>query len=267
MIQERPPAVAGTFYPGQAAALERLVSDLLAEAPTPPQGGNAPKALIAPHAGFMYSGSVAAAAFARLAPARDRIRRVVLLGPAHYVPFRGLAVSGAAAFRTPLGSIPVDPAAVRTALALPGVRTLDPAHEREHSLETQLPFLQLALEEVSLVPLVVGQADDGEVAAVLEALWGGPETLVVVSSDLSHFLDQGSARERDARTARAIEGRSPEAVGREDACGFLPLRGLLRIAGERAARIETLSLATSGDTRGPVERVVGYGAFSLEETA
>ncbi|MFP4615361.1 MAG: AmmeMemoRadiSam system protein B [Thiohalorhabdus sp.] len=265
MPNERPPAIAGTFYPGDGAELDALVARLLSDASPAAEGAEAPKALIAPHAGYPYSGAVAATAYARLASARDRIRRVVLVGPSHFVPFRGLAVSSAAAFRTPLGTVPVDAEGVRTALAHPGTQTLDLAHAREHSLEAHLPFLQGVLGEFTLVPLVVGNVDDERVGRILQDLWGGPETLVVVSSDLSHFLDDASARDRDAETARAIEEQEAERLTPEHACGVRPLRGLLWHAADTGARIRTLDLRNSGDAGAPPDRVVGYGAFALEE--
>ena len=263
MQGERQPAVAGAFYPADRPALEHQLAELLREA------GEAPasplKALIVPHAGYMYSGVTAAIAYARLRALRGQVRRVVLLGPSHQVPFPGLAVPSVEAFATPLGSVPLDREGIETALAQPGVQTLDAAHAREHSLETQLPFLQWVLGDFSLVPLVVGSADPDTVAGVLEALWDGPETLVVISSDLSHFHDDATARELDQATARAIETLDPEAIGHDNACGFQPVNGLLRLAERRGDRLTTLDLRNSGDAGAPRERVVGYGAFALEE--
>jgi len=265
MRSERPPAVAGTFYPDDHTALRTLVRDLLGQAPA----GDAapPKAVIAPHAGFPFSGPVAAAAYARLAPLREQVARVILLGPSHHVPFRGLATSSADTFTTPLGPITVDREAVAAAEALDGVGPMDAAHAREHSLETQLPFLQEVLGDFQLVPVVVGDAAPEAVGALLETLWGGPETIVVISSDLSHFLDDTAARERDAATARAIEALAPERIGPEEACGCRPVNGLLWLAGRGGHRIDTLDLRNSGDAGAPRNRVVGYGAFALEESA
>ena len=264
-ITERRPAVAGTFYAGEAETLQREVRDLLDRIAA--TDGPAPKAVIAPHAGFRFSGPVAAHAYARLAPARDTIRRVVLVGPSHHVPLRGLAATEATRFLTPLGAVPVDREGVATALGQPGVHTLDAAHAREHSLETQLPFLQQVLANVRIVPLVVGDSSPAEVGRVLEALWGGPETLIVVSSDLSHFHDDATARTLDATTARAIEGLDTEALGHDNACGFHPVRGLLWVARRRGDRITTLDLRNSSEAGAPRDRVVGYGAFALEESA
>lgn len=257
----RSAALAGLFYPDDAAALRAAVRGLLAAA----QAGPAPKALIAPHAGYVYSGPVAASVYARLTAARGRIHRVVLLGPAHRAAFDGLALSGAAAFATPLGEVPLDAVAAASLQALPQVRVLDAAHRAEHSLEVQLPFLQETLGDFTLVPLVVGDATPEEVSAVLDTLWGGEETLIVISSDLSHYHEYATARRRDAATTRAIEALRPQDIAREDACGRLPVGGLLLCARRRGLRVETLDLRNSGDTAGPRDRVVGYGAWAFHD--
>lgn len=257
----RPPAVAGLFYPDDPEVLRRDVEAHLAAAGLAEQE-TAPKALILPHAGYVYSGPVAASGYARLPEvARRRIRRVVLLGPCHHVPLRGLAVPRAEAFATPLGAVPVDREAVARALALPQVVTSDEAHAAEHSLEVHLPFLQRLLGDFALVPFAVGDASAEEVAEVLELLWGGPETLVVVSSDLSHYHDYAEARRLDAATCRAIEALDPEALDEESACGRVPVRGLLVVARRRGLAARTVDLRSSGDTAGPRDRVVGYGAW------
>ena len=207
----REAAVAGQFYPGTKAELDATVRNFLDHAEAGQDSGPAvvppavPKAIIAPHAGYVYSGAVAAAAYALLTPAAATIKRVVLLGPCHRVSVQGLALSGARAFRTPLGDIPVDKDAARQILDFPGVQVFDATHELEHSLEVHLPFLQIVLDDFTLVPLVVGQATPGDVADVLDALWGGPETLIVISTDLSHYLDYDAARSLDGETCRAIE--------------------------------------------------------------
>lgn len=260
----RQPAVAGMFYPHQPARLKQVVDEFIAKAASPE--APVPKAIIAPHAGYPYSGPVAASAYARLAPARGLVRRVVLIGPSHRVPFRGIAATEATAYATPLGNVPVDREAVARALRLPGVGLLEAAHLGEHSLEVQLPFLQEALGDFSLVPLVAGDADAQTVARVLEALWDGPETLIVVSSDLSHYLDYDSARRIDATTTRAIERLDPDGIGGEQACGRVPIRGLLAVAKQRGLRVETLDLRSSGDTAGPRDAVVGYGAWAFYES-
>ena len=222
-----------------------------------------PKALIAPHAGYPFSGPIAASAYARLKPARDLIKRIVLLGPSHYVSLRGLAASSAEAFATPLGAVPVDRRMVDQLAMAKRVQVLDEAHQYEHSLEVQLPFLQVVVEEFSLVPLVAGEATPEEIAQVLDLVRGGPETCIVVSSDLSHYLDIDTARQLDAVTAEAIEGLNLQLVGDNQACGRIPIRGLLRFAAAHRMRAATLDLRNSGDTGGPREKVVGYGAFAF----
>jgi len=255
----REPAVAGMFYPEDAATLRHMVDEYLervAESSAPP-----PKALIAPHAGYIYSGPVAASAYARLRQIRHKISRVVLLGPSHRVAFAGLASSNADTFRTPLGDIPLDTAAIERVNALPQVHPIDQAHLLEHSLEVHLPFLQESLETFNLIPLVVGDASAEEVAEVLEQLWGGEETLIVISSDLSHYHDYATAQRLDQRTAAAIEGLKPEDISSEGACGRNPVKGLLLLAQRKGMQVETLDLRNSGDTAGPRDQVVGYGAW------
>ena len=253
----REPAVAGQFYPEDPGELGALVDGLLDEATCKDE--QAPKALIAPHAGYVYSGSVAACAYARLAPYRDVYSRVVLLGPCHRVPVAGMALSAAHAFRTPLGDVPVDRETI-AALEAEGIAVFEPSHRYEHSLEVQLPFLQSVLGEFSVVPIVVGEARPQAVANLLEMLWDGPETLIVVSSDLSHYLDYDSARARDEETRRRIEHLDTR-IDYDDACGATPLRGLLLAAKRRGMRARTLDLQNSGDTGGDRDFVVGYGAW------
>ncbi len=257
----REPAVAGSFYPAEAAELSATVTALLGAAERP--ANPAPKALIVPHAGYIYSGPTAAAAYATLQAHTDCYERVVLLGPCHRVPVRGLATSGAVAFRTPLGAVPVDTAAIAT-LGLPVV---DAAHRHEHSLEVQLPFLQAALGSFVLVPIVVGDATFEEVADVLERLWGGPETLIVISSDLSHYLPYETARGRDQETCAAIERFAADEISHADACGAKPVGGLLLAARRHGLGIATLDLRNSGDTAGDKHQVVGYGAWVLVENS
>ena len=261
----RPPAVAGRFYPSDPIELRQLITGLFAE--VPPATGLAPKALIAPHAGYPYSGPIAASAYAQLIPARDQIKRIILLGPSHYVAVQGLATSSAEAFATPLGVVPVDVEAVRQVRLLPQVRELDEAHAQEHSLEVQLPFLQTVLGDFTLVPLAVGDASADDITQVLDLLWGGPETRIVISSDLSHYQDFQTARRLDRATAEAIEALKPGGIGEERACGRMPICGLLQAARSHGLRARTLDLRNSGDTAGPRDRVVGYGAFVFEEAA
>ncbi len=257
----RSPAVAGLFYSDDADSLADEVRGFLAEAET---DGPAPKAMILPHAGYVYSGPVAARGYARLRRVRDIVTRVVLIGPSHYVPLRGLAVSSAEAFTTPLGPVPVDRPAVERLLGLPQVTVSDQAHHREHSLEVHLPFLQKALDWFAIVPLVAGDATADEVAEALDLVWGGPETLIVISSDLSHFHTYAVARDEDARTAAAIEALEPDRIGDDQACGRVPIRGLLQLARRQGLVARTIDLRNSGDTAGPKNRVVGYGSFVFD---
>ncbi len=261
MASIRPAAVAGMFYPGSAHELRAMIRDFLREATSANKAATVPKAIIVPHAGYIYSGPVAASAYARLLPARDRIHRVVLLGPSHRVPLLGLASSSADYFQTPLGDIPLDRAAIDAIEQLPQVRQLDEAHAMEHSLEVQLPFLQTVLDDFTLVPLVVGDASPEEVAEVLERLWGGPETVIVVSSDLSHYHDYETAEALDTATSQAIEQLQPERIHGENACGCRGINGLLQYAREHGLRGKTIDLRNSGDTAGPRDQVVGYGAY------
>ncbi len=258
----RPAAVAGAFYPGQPSVLSKTVLALLADASPDRNDAVVPKALIVPHAGYIYSGATAALAYARLTGARSQIRRVVLLGPVHRVPVRGLALPGVAAFETPLGKVPIDQAAVAALTDLPQVVVSAPAHAREHALEVQLPFLQSVLDDFKLVPLAVGNATPAEVAQVLEALWGGPETLIVISTDLSHFLPYGAAQTLDRDTVQHIMNFDG-ALTHEQACGGTPVNGLLLAAKRHGLRVQLLGLCNSGDTAGDKDRVVGYAAFAF----
>jgi AmmeMemoRadiSam system protein B len=259
----RPATQAGRFYPSSPTRLQADVKDYLEQ--VEPSEEPVPKAIIAPHAGYLYSAAVAATAFVRLASAHARYRRVILLGPSHYEDFEGLAATRAAAFATPLGPVPVDSTAVAEVLNLPQVDVFERAHEPEHSLEVELPFLQTVLDDFSIVPLLVGHADPGEVGEVLEQLWGGDETCVVVSSDLSHYLQHTVACRKDRATAALIEGLRGAELDAGGACGHRAIAGLLEVARARGLRVRTLDLRTSGDTAGSLERVVGYGAFAFTE--
>jgi AmmeMemoRadiSam system protein B len=260
----RAPAVAGTFYPGESRELAQAVAQMLGTAAHDAPERAAPKALIAPHAGYIYSGPVAASVYALLAPARSRITRVVLLGPTHRVAMRGLALPGCSAFATPLGAVEIDTAAVEMLRKLPQVTESAQAHALEHSLEVHVPFLQTVFEKFKLVPLAVGNASAQEVAAVLETLWGGPETLIVVSSDLSHYLPYGDAQAVDRATAKAILALAAD-ISHEQACGATPVTGLTHVARARGLKPELIDLRNSGDTSGDKLRVVGYGAFAFYE--
>jgi MEMO1 family protein len=262
MQSVRPAAVAGMFYPGDARALAAEVDDLLGgvEQVLPRLGY--PKALVVPHAGYIYSGSVAARAYDELAAARGSVRRVVLLGPVHRVPVKGLAVPSAGAFATPLGVVRVDSEALRAVRDLPQVLTSDPAHALEHSLEVQLPFLQQTLGEFAVAPFAVGTASVQEVGEVIERLWGGPETLIVVSTDLSHYHSYEQARQIDRATITRIASFATD-IDHEEACGATPLNGLLFTSKKKSLSLKLLSACNSGDTAGGKGQVVGYSAFAL----
>ena len=260
----RAPAVAGTFYPANASRLRVDIHAYLAAATDWRAPGHV-KAVIAPHAGYVYSGPVAGHAFAPLAHNAPRIRRVVVIGPAHFLPIRGLALPSAAAFRTPLGDVPLDGAAIEVIRELPQVQVADAPHQPEHAIEVELPFLQAVLGEFGLVPLVVGEATPDEVAQVLHRLWDGPDTLLLISSDLSHYEPYAQARTHDAATAAAIERLDGARLGPRDACGHLPIAGLLLEASRRGMSAVRLDLRNSGDTAGAKDQVVGYGAWAFHE--
>lgn len=265
----RSPAVAGTFYPAEPDALRRQLAHFMSDAGNGPPAATPtpPKAIIGPHAGYVYSGPVAARAYARLAAAREHISRVVLIGPSHYVAFQGIAVDTADAWSLPSGTVALDSEAIALLRAMPMIGTLDAAYAKEHALEVHVPFLQHVLgNDFRLVPLVAGEAPAEAVAAVFDALWGGPETLFVISTDLSHYLDYAACQEIDQRTAEAIERFDADALTPTGACGCVPTRGLLLAARQRGMAIERLDLRNSGDTAGPRDRVVGYGAWALYES-
>ena len=263
-LSTRDPAVAGTFYPGNRGELARSIAEMLGAAASVAPERPVPKAVIAPHAGYIYSGPIAASVYTLLVPARKTIRRVVLLGPTHRVAIRGLALPQAAAFATPLGVVPIDREAVTALSALPQVGVSGEAHALEHSLEVHVPFLQTVLERFTLVPLAVGRADAAAVAEVIDLLWGGPETLIVVSSDLSHYLPYADAQAVDRATAKAILGLALD-ISHEQACGATPVTGLTSAARARGLKPELIDLRNSGDTAGDRHRVVGYGAFAFYE--
>ena len=258
----REPAVAGQFYPGNGSELRTAIRVLFEDVQAKP--GPAPKALIVPHAGYVYSGPVAASAYASLRPWSGQYTRIILLGPAHQVAVRGLALSSADVFQTPLGDVPLDKKTI-AALDMPNVRVFDATHQFEHSLEVHLPFLQSVIESFSLVPLVVGDASPETVAEVLDALWGGPETLIVISSDLSHYLSYDEARAIDKTTCQAIEGFEAHDIDHVAACGATPIGGLLIAARRRRMQVMTLDLRNSGDTAGDKSHVVGYGSWLFFE--
>ena len=259
----RPAAVAGMFYPESAQLLTGAVAEMLDQAADSPP--LRPKAIIAPHAGYIYSGPIAASVYATLAALRGTVHRVVLLGPTHRVAVDGLAVPTSATFATPLGKVALDRTAIAGIADLPQIVTNDEAHAQEHSLEVQLPFLQMVLDEFSLLPLAVGDASAEEVAEVLERVWGGDETLIVVSSDLSHYLNYDAACLTDSRAARQILDLDPT-LNHQQACGATPINGLLLAARHHKLHGKLLDLRNSGDTAGDKARVVGYGAFAFIES-
>lgn len=267
----RQPAVAGAFYPGQKQILAKDINVLLETALLETAQSNdsvnqlSPKALIVPHAGYIYSGPIAAAAYAKLSAVHDIIKRVVLLGPVHRVPVRGLALPGVAAFATPLGEIQIDKAAVSAIENMYQVVESSAAHAAEHSLEVQLPFLQSVLDDFTLLPLAVGDATPEEVAEVLDVLWGGPETLIVISSDLSHFLPYQIAQAVDAETVQHILNLQ-STLDHEQACGGTPVNGLMLAAKRHHLKPHLLDMRNSGDTAGDKNRVVGYASFALNES-
>ncbi|MCJ7711814.1 MAG: AmmeMemoRadiSam system protein B [Chloroflexi bacterium] len=261
----REAAVAGTFYPGEAAALRAMVDELLAEAPQAPAEAPVPRAVIVPHAGYVYSGPTAAVAYARIAAGRNTIRRVVLIGPTHRVPVHGVALPGADAFHTPLGSLPVAEAWAEERLeGVPAVCVFAETHRMEHSIEVQLPFLQRALGDIEIVPMLAGEASGEEVADALDALWGGPETLVIISSDLSHYLGYDEAAQVDADTIAQISSLEGP-LDHSQACGATPINGLLVLAHRRGLVPTLLDACNSGDTAGDHAAVVGYCAFAFDE--
>ncbi len=264
MTSIRPAAVAGWFYPDNPGELHAAVVNYLSEAAgKSPARTWLPKAIIAPHAGYAYSAPVAAPAYDALRDVADRISRVILLGPNHRVPITNIAAPSTDAFATPNGDIPLDRDAIDAILDLAQVEINDEAHAKEHALEVHLPFLKEVLNEFSLVPLVVGTVDHATVAEVLKRLWGGEETLIVISTDLSHYLSYEQAHRLDLQTSEAIEALRPEAISQGGACGRFPVGGLLQLANELGLKIERLDLRNSGDTAGPRDRVVGYGSWIL----
>lgn len=257
----RAPAVAGSFYPSDPSELRDEV-ELLLEGSVPLEPGGELKAIVSPHAGYAYSGAVAGAAWRHVKHFRDRVEHVVLLGPSHRVPFEGIALSTADAFRTPLGDLDIDHEFRDAVVGLPGVRDFDDAHAQEHSIEVQLPFLQVVLGSPKILPLVVGWSSPRSVSVAIGAcLLADPAALVVVSSDLSHYLTHALATEKDRHTAELVEGRE-SVLNSDQACGSHPINGLLERSRKEGWRLETLDLRTSGDTCGDRDRVVGYGAFA-----
>ena len=256
----RKAAVAGQFYAADSVSLQQQVGDLMSG--TPLQSAIVPEALIVPHAGYIYSGSTAARAYRYLELRRNEIKRVVLFGPSHRVYLEGMAVSSVGLFETPLGGVPLDREIIDQITDLPDVSISDQAHQDEHSLEVQLPFLQMTLAQFTLVPVVVGNCEAATVSAVMDELWGGADTLMVVSTDLSHFLSYDKALQVDANTCSRILDKTTSLSG-EEACGARALNGLMGTEHAQALDVELLDVCNSGDTAGDRDRVVGYGAFVL----
>ena len=258
----RPPQVAGYFYPGEPEVCEALVTSFVASARD--AGITAPKVLIAPHAGYAYSGPIAGSAYKTLLPVADKIERVVLLGPAHYVAFEGLATTSADAWETPLGQVPIDKASIQRLHAVASFNICDKGFANEHSLEVHVPFLQKILPSFTLVPILVGDETPDRISDALEIVWGGPETLIVISSDLSHYHTSETARTLDLKTTHAIETLKSESLGGRDACGYRAIAGALKQARKRDLRVTAIDLRNSADTSGTPDRVVGYGAYAME---
>ncbi len=254
----RYPAVAGIFYPVDPQELKQILQGFLDEK-TIKQ--SLPKAMIVPHAGLIYSGSIAASAYAQLQTFAEQITRIVLLGPTHHVAFHGMAFPTAHIFVTPLGNIPIDQQTISSVTHFPFVSISDLAHLQEHSLEVQLPFLQALIPTFSLVPAVIGESSPQEVGEILEALWGGDETLIIISSDLSHYHGYTEAKQLDKHTSEAIESFHIEAINHHHACGRNAVNGLLLLAKKKHLQVTTVDLRNSGDTAGSKDRVVGYGAY------
>jgi len=260
-MRARAPAFAGTFYSDKPQELAAAVRSYVSEAELP-ASGKMPKAVIAPHAGYIYSGPVAGTAYASLLARGKDVERVILIGPSHRLAFSGVASSGAGVFDTPVGPVGVDREAIAVALKENLVREFDPAHEQEHSLEVQLPFLRHVCPAARVVPLLAGDDDWHAARDVLAFLWGGDETIIVVSSDLSHYHDYATAQRLDAATAKVVERLGAGEVDYEQACGATGINALLALVAQKGCTCATLDLRNSGDTAGPRSRVVGYGAFA-----
>ncbi len=262
----RPPAVAGMFYPENPITLKDMIEHDLVQAMST-SVISAPKVLIVPHAGYIYSGSIAASAFALLEPYRHQIKRVIIIGPSHRVGFNGVAISSADAFDTPLGAIPIDKSAQAKLSEVAGVHIFDEAHVAEHSLEVQLPFLQIMLDKFSIVPIVAGDASPQLISKIIETLWGESETLIVISSDLSHYHQYQTAQQLDKITSQAILALDVNTVDSQHACGCVGIKGLLTFALRHPLKASILDVRNSGDTAGSKDRVVGYGAYLFTEVA
>lgn len=261
-VSIRPTAVAGSFYPKQASELNTMLDKYLSLETVKIAS---PKAIIAPHAGYIYSGLTAASIYSNVEQIKDKVRRVVLLGPTHRVYVKGIALPTNTHFASPLGNVTLDTQSLNKISKHSFVHYIDEAHEQEHSLEVHIPFLQKVLSDFVLSPILIGEASPGQVAIILNELWGGEETLIVISSDLSHFHDYETAAKTDNKTTQLIENFDYEHIGSKQACGCMPMRGLLKLAQEKNMSIKTIDVRNSGDTAGTKDRVVGYGAYALFE--
>ena len=251
------PAVSGAFYPAEPGVLSKMVDEFYESVEWQ---GQPPKAIIAPHAGYIYSGIVAACAYKCLAD-MPYIKNIVLIGPSHFLPFSGIAYSDCDIFMTPLGEISVNEKLFTQTTSIPATQLINAAFTREHCLEVQLPFLQKILNDFTIMPLLVGAADKQTVATVLENLWGDDQTLIVISSDLSHYHDYQTAQQMDNATCQSIENLDADDIRDDAACGRVAIRGLLHLAKQKQMRVQKLIQINSGDTAGDKNRVVGYGAY------
>ncbi len=259
----RTTAVAGAFYPSEPEILSKDIQRYIEE--TPSVSLPVPKAIIVPHAGYEYSAGVAASAYKLLKSGRKSIKKVVILAPSHKIGFNGMALTKASAYETPLGNVEIDKEMNEQLLALPLVDYLEEAHKSEHSLEVQLPFLKEALDDFKLIPVITGNASPTDVETLLETVWGKKDTLIVISTDLSHYLPYNEACILDNKTKTAIENLDIDSIEQEQACGYVPLKGMLTIAKAKKMQVETLEVKNSGDTSGSKNRVVGYGAWAFLE--
>ncbi len=267
----RLPAVAGLFYPSDPGELQGMVRSMLEEAGSRKKedlagasgNGRVLRAIIAPHAGYVYSGPVAASAYVYVGAAAGNVGKVAILGPSHRVPVRGLALSSAAEYEMPGFSLPADSEAAESLRRADLAEFVDEAHAAEHSIEVHLPFIKAVLGEVEVAAIAVGEASPDRVGAAVELLMEDPKRLVVISSDLSHYLDYDSAVAVDSVTAQAILNLRYEDIGYEQACGRNCIRGLLWAARRQGMHPQLLDLRNSGDTAGPRDSVVGYPAFAF----
>lgn len=261
MHKIKKPAVAGAFYPDEPDILNNMVEHLF-DAIT--WAGSSPKAIIAPHAGYIYSGIAAACAYQCL-EMMPYIKNIILVGPSHYIAFNGVAYSDYDTFITPLGELFVNTNLIQQIAKLPATQHFNDAFSREHCLEVQFPFLQKKLNEFTIVPLLVSGANKQTVASVLEALWGDKETLVIISSDLSHYHDYLTAQQLDSETSQAIVNLDADNIKEDSACGRIAIRGLLHLAKQKKMQAKKILQINSGDTAGDKQRVVGYGAYHFFE--